>query len=272
MTMLKAMTFNLRVMVEADGDNAWTRRIHAAAQAVLHEQPDILCTQEGRYGMLKDLQAELPGYRWIGEGRRGGREDEHCTIFYNTANWLPEEAGHFSLSEQPETLGTLSWNTACPRMCTWVRLRSLRNGQNIAVFNTHLDHISQEAQIKGMELIRHRMERLKQASPETPLILAGDMNVEPEHPVIRGLEQAGYRNAYAVLPPGPRESKPGRTFHGFRGGVDGLPIDYIFTSPECVVEAVRVDRHRYEGRYPSDHYPVCAVLELPSTEPLALNK
>lgn len=266
MTMIKAMTFNLRVMVESDGDNAWTCRIRAAAQAVLHEQPDILCTQEGRYGMLQDLQAELSGYRWIGEGRRGGREDEHCAIFYNTTQWLPEDAGHFSLSEQPETLGTLSWDTRCPRMCTWIRLRSLQGGREIAVFNTHLDHISQEAQIKGMELIRRRMERLKQASPGMPLILAGDMNVEPEHPVIRELEQAGYLNAYAVLPSGPWESQPGRTFHDFLGGVDGLPIDYIFTSSECKVEAVRVDRDRYEGRYPSDHYPVCAVLVLPGTE------
>lgn len=263
MTMMKAMTFNLRVMVESDGDNAWNHRVRAAAQAVLHEQPDILCTQEGRYGMLQDLEAELPGYQWIGEGRRGGREDEHCAVFYDTAKWRLVEAGHFSLSEEPETLGTLSWGTSFPRMCTWVRLRSLWNGQEIAVFNTHLDHISHEAQIKGMELIRRRMEMLCQTLPEPLLLLAGDLNVEPDHPVICGLEQAGYRNAYAVLPPGPPETTPGQTFHDFQGGEDGLPIDYIFTSPGLHAEAVRVDRGRYEGRFPSDHYPVCAVLSLP---------
>ncbi|MDF2936117.1 MAG: endonuclease/exonuclease/phosphatase, partial [Paenibacillaceae bacterium] len=254
--------FNLRVMAESDGDNTWTRRVSAAAQAVLREQPDILCTQEGRYGMLQDLQAELPGYRWIGEGRRGGREDEHCAVFYDKAKWLLLEAGHFSLSEEPEVLGTLSWDTGCPRMCTWVRLQEVETGREIAVFNTHLDHISQEAQIKGMELIRRRMESLRQTAPETPLLLAGDLNVEPDHTVIFGLERAGYRNAYAALPPGPPEATPGRTFHDFQGGEDGLPIDYIFTSPELRVEAVRVDRSRYGDRYPSDHYPVCAVLAL----------
>lgn len=261
MTLIKAMTFNLRVMVESDGDNAWPRRIRAAAQAVLHEQPDILCTQEGRYGMLEDLQAELPGYRWIGEGRRGGCEDEHCAVFYDTAKWLPEKAGHFSLSECPEALGTLSWDTDYPRMCTWIQFRSLWGCGEIAVFNTHLDHISREAQIKGMELIRERMESLKRISPDMPLILAGDLNVEPDHPVIRGLEQAGYRNAYSVLSSGAPGERPGRTFHDFQGGVDGMPIDYIFTSPEVNVESVLVDRSRYEGRFPSDHYPVCAKLK-----------
>lgn len=263
MTTLKAMTFNLRIMAESDGDNIWTRRVRAAAQAVLREQPDILCTQEGRYGMLQDLQAELPGYQWIGEGRQGGREDEHCAVFYDKAKWLLLESGHFSLSEKPDVLGTLSWNTRCPRMCTWVLLQGVETGLEIAVFNTHLDHISQEAQIKGMELIRRRMESVRQTSPGTPLILAGDLNVEPDHPVINGLEQAGYRNAYAVLPPGPQETSPGQTFHDFQGGEEGLPIDYIFTSPHLRVEAVRVDRSKYEGRYPSDHYPVCALLTVP---------
>ncbi len=263
MTKWKAMTFNLRIMAESDGDNVWTRRVGAAAQAVLREQPDILCTQEGRYGMLQDLQAELPGYRWIGEGRRGGREDEHCAVFYDKAKWELLEAGHFSLSKEPEVLGTLSWDTACPRMCTWLRLRGVETGLEIAVFNTHLDHISQEAQIKGMELIRRRLESFRKSAPETPLLLAGDLNVEPDHPVILGLEQAGYRNAYAVLPPGPPERRPGRTFHDFQGGEDGLPIDYIFASPGVRTEAVWVDRGRYDGRYPSDHYPVCAVLSVP---------
>ncbi|WP_438431592.1 endonuclease/exonuclease/phosphatase family protein [Gorillibacterium sp. sgz500922] len=262
MTAIKAMTFNLRVMVESDGKNAWTNRIVAAGQAVLDKRPDVLSTQEGRYGMLEELHAQLSGYAWLGEGRRGGREDEHCAVFYDTARWQPVESGNFGLSEQPETLGVLSWNTDYPRMCTWVRLRSLTGEGELAVFNTHLDHISEEAQVKGMALIRERMEELKRSHPGLPLVLTGDFNVEPDHAVIRGLEEAGYVNVYSALPVGAPDRTPGMTFHDFQGGEAGQPIDYLFFSPDVRVESVSVDRGQYDGRYPSDHYPVCAWIEL----------
>jgi endonuclease/exonuclease/phosphatase family metal-dependent hydrolase len=50
------------------------------------------------------------------------------------------------------------------------------------------------------------------------------------------------------------------TFHGFRGGEEGDKIDAVLRGPGWeVVEAEIVRDHR-DGRYPSDHYPVTAVL------------
>ena len=111
-----------------------------------------------------------------------------------------------------------------------------------------------------------------------PAVLTGDFNVTPEHPVVRGLEASGYRNGYSALGGGNvlgigesganeqgaqagKAIEIGRTFHDFAGGTEGEPIDYIFTSPDVRIERIEVDRDPYEGRYPSDHYPVCAVLE-----------
>lgn len=257
MAAITVLTFNLRVMVESDGANAWTLRFPAAARAILRQEADIVCTQEGRFFMLQDLESRLDRYAWVGEGRRGGQEDEHCAIFYDKEKWQLVEYGNFGLSETPGKLGVLSWKTDYPRMCTWARFRAADGLTQFAVFNTHLDHISEEAQVKGMELIRGRIDRLRQETG-LPVILTGDFNVEPDHAVVRGLEQAGYRNAYSVLPDG---AKPGLTFHDFRGGETGEPIDYIFTTPDVSVLEIEVDRNRYEDRYPSDHYPVCAVLK-----------
>ncbi|MEO3946476.1 endonuclease/exonuclease/phosphatase family protein [Gorillibacterium sp. CAU 1737] len=255
------MTFNLRVMVESDGENAWNKRYPAAARAMEEHGADFIGTQEARLFMLEELAALLPGYAWMGQGRRGGHEDEHCAIFYRTDRWELLESGDFGLSESPDQLGILSWKTDYPRMCTWAKFRSLQDGTETAVFNTHLDHISEEAQVKGMELIRERMEELSRSSAGLPFVLTGDFNVEPDNIVIRGLEAAGYRNAYSILPAGDTDQVPGMTFHDFQGGERGRPIDYIFSSPDLTVEAVQVDRSYYDGRYPSDHYPVCAQLK-----------
>lgn len=248
----KIMTFNLRLNVESDGENAWPHRVRAAAEVIQRHAPDIAGVQEALHEMLADLETLLPDYAWVGEGREGGMLGEYTAILYKKDKWSVRDVGHFSLSETPERLGAMSWNTSHPRICTWAHFMS-DTGEEFAVFNTHLDHISEEAKEKGMELIRERMERLREQTG-LPVVLMGDFNVRPDHAVIRGLEKAGYRNAYSVLPEG--GSAAGRTFHDFLGGEEGEPIDYIFTSADLQPRNVVVDRGQYDGRYPSDHYPV----------------
>jgi endonuclease/exonuclease/phosphatase family metal-dependent hydrolase len=253
---LKIMTFNLRVHVESDGDNAWPNRAEAVAETIRKHDPDIIGVQEGLRGMLADLETLLPEYGWVGEGRDGGTEGEYSAIFYKKDKWEVVESGNFSLSEHPERLGAISWNSSHARMCTWAAFRSGEGGQ-LALFNTHLDHVSEEAQLKGMELIRERMRNLR-ARTGLPIVLTGDFNVRPGHDAVAGLEREGYLSVYSVLHDEEREV--GGTVHHFKGGESGDTIDYIFLTPDWWVQSVVIDRELYEGRYPSDHYPVVAVV------------
>lgn len=255
---LKIMTFNLRVHVESDGDNAWPNRTQAVAGTIRKHDPDIIGIQEGLHTMLADLEPLLPEYAWIGEGRDGGHEGEHTAIFYKRSRWDVVESGNFSLSEKPEQLGVKSWDTSHSRMCTWATFRS-RGGDRFAAFNTHLDHVGGEAQRKGMELIRERMRGLRDRTG-LPIILTGDFNVIPEHDAVAALEREGYLNVYSVLREGNREV--GGTVHHFMGGESGDTIDYIFLTPDWRVHSVVIDRERHDGRYPSDHYPVVAEVSL----------
>ena len=50
------------------------------------------------------------------------------------------------------------------------------------------------------------------------------------------------------------------TFHGFRGGSDGEKIDTILMTGAWTVESAAILRTSKGDRYPSDHYPVTAVL------------
>lgn len=280
-----AATFNLRINVSVDKENAWPFRIHRASEAVKRIDPLFFGTQEGQYSMLADLQGQLAGYDWIGMGRRGGREDEHCAIFFKKDQLEPMDQGHFSLSENPQQLGSISWESSLPRICTWVRFRmKLRPETQFIVFNTHLDHRSQLAREKGISLIWHVIEQKRKAMG-LPIVLMGDMNAEPDNAVIRflrgettlagGISESGQTgetdstdvinekasdliDAFTALPP----SEQGGSFHGFLGGREGTLIDYIFVSPEIRVANTSIFREQIDGGYPSDHYPVAALLGL----------
>ena len=186
----------------------------------------------------------------------GGHEDEHCAIFYHRNGLEVVNSGTFGLSEYPEQIGAKSWDTGCPRICTWMQLRK-PDGKLCCIFNTHLDHMSSEARVKGIQLIVERLDTMcKDIS--IPAVLAGDFNSNSEDDVIRYLNEMGLQNAYSVM----KEQVAGRTYHGFDGGDTGEPIDYIFVTSEVQIVSIRINRKKYNGRYPSDHYPVAALLTI----------
>lgn len=261
---LSVMTFNLRVNNPKDDGNAWPYRVNRVSKIIQSNQPFIIGTQEGLFSMLSDLQECIPEYGRIGIGRGGGTEDEHCAIFYKKSEVGLTDQGQFWLSETPEEANSVSWESACPRICTWGEFHLLKNPtRKFLVFNTHLDHVSQTAREKGIRLIGMKMNTALQK--RIPVILTGDLNATPENRTIqflRGTEfieeqRADLIDAYSVL-----KHSPGATFHDFKGGSDGEPIDYIYTSRDVNVLETKVDRSIIDGGYTSDHYPVMAALSI----------
>jgi endonuclease/exonuclease/phosphatase family metal-dependent hydrolase len=226
---------------------------------------DPLCfgTQEGMIGMLEEL--ELHEYDWVGGGRRGGSEDEHCAIFYKKEELDVLEHRTFWLSEQPDVPSSKSWDSALPRICTWAHLRHRGTGREWAHFNTHLDHVGPQAKFNGISLIWRRMKEVRERK-QLPVVLTGDFNSRPASPVIqlmRGLLPSedgpvDMIDAYSTLtePIGPSGNG------GYSGKIEGEPIDYIFVTPDIQVASVQIDRRMIDGRYPSDHYPVVGHLRL----------
>ncbi|HEU5138384.1 MAG TPA: endonuclease/exonuclease/phosphatase family protein [Bacillales bacterium] len=260
MVKLSVMTFNLRVDIAEDGENAWPNRVEKVAEVVKSSDPCIIGTQEGLISMISDLQSDLPGYRVIGEGRAGGKEDEHCAIFYKEKEVECVNQGQFWLSETPEKANSVSWESACPRICTWGEFRSLSEpSRHFVVYNTHLDHVSQQAREQGIQLI---LEKIRgRSNKEAPVILMGDMNAGPDNKAIRMIRDShtvedvslNFTDVYSIL-----QNPPGATFHDFTGNKEGQPIDYIFVSSNATVLEAEVNRCEINGGYPSDHYPLTA--------------
>lgn len=258
-----AMTFNLRLNVTSDGDNAWPNRSKQVISLFQRYSPLVLGTQEVLQDMLRDLEAGLPDYKWIGEGREGGQKGEYNTIFYKADELKLLSHGQFWLSEQPDRPGLRSWDSACPRICVWAHFESKSDpNKRFKLFNTHLDHISVQAQEEGIKLVLRTMEEHYRAEP-VPMILMGDFNSSPTDPALRLLRNHGDGSLPALIDCfADIETPPGRTFHNFHGGEEGEPIDYIFVSKEIGRQSTTVIRDSEEGRYPSDHYPVAAAISL----------
>lgn len=256
-------TFNLRTEHGRDGENAWPARSERVAALLRDSGALIVGTQEGSLRMLTDLAERLPGCAFVGQGRRGGGEDEHCAIFHRLDGCEVEEAGDFWLSTTPDLPGSSGWDSSLPRMCTWARFH-LPSGRRLTVYNTHLDHVGQEARQRGIRLICDRL-RARRAVDGLPALLMGDLNSDEESPVVRylrgqeGGEGPELTDAFRALPPG---TAPGATFHGFRGGSAGSPIDYIFGTAGVTFRSTRVLRTQHGGGHPSDHYPVLTTVRL----------
>lgn len=260
---LKVMTFNFRVNVPQDGENAWPNRIDAVAKTIRESKASIIGTQEVLPSMLRDIEERLKEFAWIGEGRRGGMNDEMNVIFYKNDEFEVVNHGTFWLSETPEVVRSQSWDSSLPRICTWAELKS-SNGEKVYFFNTHLDHISEEARVKGTQVIVQKILNKAEIN-KLPLILTGDFNTEPDSQVISYLKEVSIydrtiNNAYQKL--NETGQQPGCTFHDFKGGEAGEPIDYIYTTSDIKVKEVDINKDMVDGKYPSDHYPVAALLEL----------
>ena len=66
---VRAMTFNIRLDIASDGENAWPNRKEHVFDLIRHEAPDVLGMQEVLLDQKCDLEAALPGYAFLGVAR-----------------------------------------------------------------------------------------------------------------------------------------------------------------------------------------------------------
>ena len=221
--------------------------------------------------------ADDPGLFWVEPEMRGVIPLDGFHIPRSLRKAIKRErfekldGGHFWLSETPEIPASKSWDTALTRMATWVRLRDRRNprAQPILFLNTHFDHRGKQARLESARLLRRRVESWRQ---DHRVIVTGDFNAgEGTDPYLAlfGSEETGKGGAgtasplldtYRVVSPA-RGAEEG-TFSGFKAeNLRGPRIDWIGASRDWQVRDARIDRTQREGRTPSDHFAVTAIVE-----------
>jgi endonuclease/exonuclease/phosphatase family metal-dependent hydrolase len=119
--------------------------------------------------------------------------------------------------------------------------------------------------IARQEAARVLSERLGPVAAGVPAILTGDFNIDEDNPAYAVLTRPArpawiaWIDAYRTMHPERRPDEA--SFNGFKGVTRGSRIDFVFHTRHFRATAAAIDRSSRDGRFPSDHYPVTAVLE-----------
>ena len=267
-------SYNVRNANESDSiaGNAWSKRMPYMAKLIKFHDFDLFGTQEGKLRQLQDLMTALPEYEYIGVGRDNGKQaGEHSAIFYKKDKFKVLDHGDFWLSETPEK-PSKGWGARYNRICSWGKFKDIKHKKTFLVFNLHLDHQSNKARSEGVKLV---LKKIQEQPRHIPVVLIGDFNVDQNSEPYKVLNNSGIlKDTYDKA-----EFK-----YVMNETFDSQRIDHIFVTDDFKVKKYGVltdcyqdyskpakkftrfyfgmDIMQYEGRKPSDHFPVLTVLEL----------
>ena len=249
-------SFNLRYDNKGDSGNLWKNRLPRVSALIEFHDFDILGTQEGLQHQLDSLAVNLTGYTYYGIGRDDAKQKgEHSAIFFKTDLFTIVDKGDFWLSETPEK-PSLGWDAKIYRICSWVQLKHKTSAKKIYCFNVHYDHQGFTARKESSKLI---LLKIKTIAGSNPVILTGDFNGDHQSEWYQLIANSGF-----LLDTYTRVSKPyipNGSFQGFGVNLNaGNIIDHIFTSNHFKVSKWGVLTDTYNGKFPSDHFPVLSKI------------
>ena len=254
----KVMTFNVRLSVDSDKENSWNNRKTDVLSFINYYHPDIMGVQEPVPQQMKDLQAGLPQYKFVGVGRDDGKDlGEYSAIFYDSNKFKVLKSGTFWLSETPNK-PSKGWDAAYNRVCSYALFKDQKSKKQFWAFNVHFDHVGMEARVNSSKLI---LEKIKEFNTSNlPVILTGDFNLTEETEPIKILSQNLDDSFYTTKTP---HYGPKSTWQAF--DINMVPterLDYIFVKGFKVLSNRTINDRRENLLYYSDHFPVMAEIQI----------
>ena len=256
---VKVMSYNIRLDVKSDGENWWEKRKDKVAGLVNYYEADFVGLQEVVHNQLLYLKDSLTGYNFIGVGRDDGKEaGEYSCIFYKKDKYSVVEQSTFWLSPTPD-IPSKGWDAALNRVCTYGLFKNNKTKKLVWVFNTHFDHMGNLARLESAKLIIKKIHELN--TKNYPVIVSGDFNSKPEDGPSQYM-MANMQNSRSIskLVYGAPDTWNGFKFNEKPNGC----IDYIFVSKDERISVLKFATitDSYDMKYPSDHFPVLATINI----------
>jgi endonuclease/exonuclease/phosphatase family metal-dependent hydrolase len=264
------VSFNIRNCTAPDGPNHWDHRRELVVRTLNAHDADLIGLQEARFPQVRFLRDQLAAYHCVGIGRDNGRDDhdaagEFAAIFFRRHRFDLLTEGHFWLSETPDVPGSKGWDAALPRIVSWVRLHDRHTGRTMRFLNTHFEWEGIRARHESASLLRAHIGAI---AAHEPVIVVGDFNDNEESETYRrffhsnGSPSAGPAPCDCHLNLQSQPTDDDGTYHAFTGRSHRKRIDWIITRGPITPLLAAIDRRDFAGRYPSDHFPVVAELDL----------
>ena len=251
---ITVMSANVRTWSPLDiGKRSWFYRADLQIANIASVKPDIIGFQEVTAMHYNFLTNALKGYDNVIQYRTDGKFAEACPVFYRSDRFTLKDKGSFWLSETPEVMSK-DWGSACYRICSYAVLTDKASGKDFVVFNTHLDHISDEARINGIHVV---LDKIKQFG-NLPSIIMGDFNADEASDTYKAatalFDDAKYRAD---------DTEKGATYQCWGSHLDDENIDYFMISKTKIkVDTYQIIDNTYDGVYPSDHFAIALGIRL----------
>ncbi len=238
---MRTMSFNLLCAPPSE------QRADALVQTIKKYSPDTVGVQEATPQWMQILREGLGDeYEFVGGGREGGEQGEHCAIGYKKSVFDFIETQTKWLSDTPDTVSQIE-GCLCTRIYTYAKLKCKKCGKVITYINTHLDHVhfrETENEIRAAQA-GYIAEFVKTLG-DTYVMLTGDLNSLPNDASIRVLKSSGLSNCSEIA----KTSDDSSTFKD-------ITIDYIFAYEKLTdVSEYKVCYDKVNGEFPSDHRPI----------------
>lgn len=173
-------------------------------------------------------------------------------IFYRRDRLRLLDQGWFFFSDTPEVIYSRTFDGSWPAFASWAEFEDRFSNRRFRVMNLHFEYRSRSNRHLSAALVRDRLAPWIDAG--MPVFVLGDLNDLQGSRTMDLIAETGLR----FLP------VRGATWHMNRG-LNLLPaIDHIgHAGPMLPHAATLVLRQRFDGRWPSDHYPVVADYRWP---------
>lgn len=261
---LRVATYNVHYIVMRAEAGRWSRGdwdrrkgpLDAAFKAM---EADIVGFQEmesfggghqsGVNLALDHLLGRNPGYAAAAVGDPADFPSTQ-PIFYRTDRLDLLSQGWFFFSDTPDVIYSRTFNGSFPAFASWARFRD-RDGAEFLAMNVHFEYSSRSNRLQSAELVVARLQPFLDEG--LPVVLLGDLNAMSGSRTQEILGRAGLRFA-------PVE---GATYHFDRGINLFGAIDHVgITPPLAFAGPHAVLRRKFQGEWPTDHYPVLVDLTL----------
>lgn len=251
---MKVMSFNIKNdTIFTIGKKRWPFRYAAINEIIKQEDPDIIGMQEVTDKMLADL--DLNNYAYVGSSRNRFFDlaNEKNIILYKKADFKVLNSKTIWLSSAPEKLGSRTFGSIYPRICTFLSLQD-KNYQVYNIYNTHLDHLFGFVRHAQINHLLHFINR----NNKIPIVVMGDFNTTIRSKYIQQLiNELNLNNCYQFCDH--LFSTHIGLFSNFNKNL--LPIDYIFTSKDLTINKTIILDNKTNDNYASDHLPIiCNIL------------
>ncbi|UWR00376.1 endonuclease/exonuclease/phosphatase family protein [Rhodobacteraceae bacterium S2214] len=168
-------------------------------------------------------------------------------ILYRATQLDLVDQGWFFFSDTPDVIYSRTFNGSFPAFASWAIFQDKRTNDHFRVVNIHTDYASRSNRLQSAQLVADRVAPWI-AAGET-LFVVGDLNARIGDKTANIIADAGVDFAPVR----------GATYHMNRGINLFGAIDHIGSvgAVELVGEPV-VLRRKFDGEWPTDHYPVAA--------------